>query len=388
MDNKRYYITINRKRDFERALLHKLVLKNNLVVYKKEATDNLNLFCECNYISLSIDSGNERFLWDRILLDINLPKNASFTLSAYASDKKDMLINDEKLIDLDCYLSDEKINVNEKIRFTTLVFKNIFSNSKDGYINLSGRYIWLRISFLMTNTDALEIRKIKLLVAKERITDYLPEIYRKNGLENDFFKRYMAIFDNIFFDIENKIDMVGKTMDFEHAKGDLLKYLAMFVGITDVNDLDDEGLRAQIRYAAKGFSYIGTKKGIEETVFRLLGETPNIIEHFEINEMLTNSKDKDLYKKLFGSNPHKFFIMVSENSIIKLGLGLGKDYGAMLRKIEKIIPAGTSFDMIILRNRAVLNHHTYLGVNSCVTDYKSATLDTEGSVSYDTFIGG
>ncbi len=388
MDNKRYYITINRKRDFDRAFLHRLVSNKHSIVYKPEETDDLNLFSESYYISLSIDGRSERFFWDRILLDIILPQNASFTVSAYASDKTVVYTTDingeEQLIDLDEYLSDENIDAREKLQFTSRLFKDIFSNACDGYINLKGRYIWLRLAFVMTNADELEIRKIKLLAAKERITDYLPEIYRKDSAENDFFKRFMAIFDNIFFDIENKVDLMGKTMDFEYAEGDLLKYLAMFIGINDINNLDDEGIRDLIRYSAEGFSYIGTKKGIEDTVFRLLGEIPNIIEHFEIQKMLTSGKDKELYKKLFGDNAHRFFIMVSEKSILKLG----KDYGAMVRRIEKVIPAGTCFEMIILRPRAVLNHHSYLGVNSCVTDYKGATLDTEGSVSYGTFIGG
>lgn len=57
------------------------------------------------------------------------------------------------------------------------------------------------------------------------MVDYLPAIYQ----EEDFTRRFLSIFDSVFTDMDRAIDRLPGQLDYEHAGGELLRYLAQWV---------------------------------------------------------------------------------------------------------------------------------------------------------------
>ncbi|MGI6120367.1 MAG: phage tail protein [Desulfosporosinus sp.] len=379
MDKDRMYITLNRNREWKRSLLGNLQPQDNQLVFSK--SQEHGMLATGVIITGSIDSTEQDFHWDSIIIEADLSENSVIKVSCFACDSRDVLLGD-KLVNLDEYIKEAQKEPSSGIKVLSSLFKQAFIGSTDGLLRVSGRYLWLKLEFLVPQPDLFCLRKIKLLLAGEQIIHYLPEIYRDDNENNDFFRRFMKIFDNIFFDIEENVNHIPEKLDYTLAKGDMLRYLASWVSIHETQNMGDEELRERIATIMPEYSAIGTKPGIERFVERELKVRPRIIEYFEYKQMLYEGRDQELYRELFGTNPYKFFILVPADVFNK------QNIYSFMGKLKSIIPAYTEMEIVLLKRRIILGKHTYLGVNSMVSEYSYVSIDENIAISDDTLIGG
>jgi len=382
MEKDRMYITINRNREWNRSLLVNLLAKDNQVVFDLSKENEYGMLAAGILITGSIDSTEHDFQWDSMLIDADMPENSVIKISCFASDSKEILLG-YRLVNLDEYIKDSQKDAKNKLIELSKLFKPSFSGSTDGLIRVRGRYLWIKLEFLVPQPQKFCLRKIKVLLANEKIIQYLPEIYRDSNEDNNFFERFMAIFDSIFFNIEERIEKMSDELDYTIAKSEMLRYLASWLCIQDTHGMDDESLRERIASIIPEYSAIGTKPGIEKFVESELGVTPTIIEYFNYEQMLRESKDKEIFKELFGTNTYKFFILLPEEVFTK-----NRNINGFLKKLKNNIPAYTEVELIKLKKGTILGKHTYLGVNSMVGEYNYVSVDENKSISYDTLIGG
>lgn len=379
MEKGRQYITLNRNREWNRSLLANLQARDNRLVFSEHQEHGM--LATGVIISGSIDSTEPDFQWDSISIEADLPENSVIKVSCFASDSMEVWLGDN-FVNLDEYIKDVRKEPLSGLKALDSLFKQSFAGSTDGLLKARGRYLWLKLEFLVPQPDIFVLRKIKLLLANEQIIQYLPEIYRDGKESNDFFQRFIKIFDSIFFDIEENINRIPEKLDYTLAEGDMLRYLAGWVNIQETQDLRDGELRERIAAIMPEYAAIGTKPGIERFVERELKVRPRIIEFFDYKQMLYEGRDKELYKELFGTNPYKFFILVPADAFNK------KNINSFMEKLKKIIPAYTEMEIVLLKKRTILGKHTYLGVNSMVSDYNYVSIDENIAISDDTLIGG
>jgi len=380
MGNGRLYITLNRTREWKRSLLVNLQPGDNQLVFPDSRKIEYGMLASGVVITGSIDSTEQDFQWVGIRIDADIPENSVIKVSCHASDCLDVML-EGKPVNLDEYIIASQVDALNGEKELSHLFKQVFTGSVDGLLRVRGRYLWLKLEFLVPQPDTFCLRKIKLLLTDEKIIRY-PEIYRDGKDDNNFFHRFMEIFDSIFFDIEDSVNRMAQKLDYSLANGELLRYLASWVCINEAQNLSDEELKERIAAIMPEYSAIGTKPGLEKFIISELGVKPLIIEYFNYKQMLYEGRDRELFKELFGTNPFKFFILLPEDVFGK------QNINSFLRKLKGNIPAHTEVEIVLLKKSTILGKHTYLGVNSMVGEYNYVSMDENIAISYDTLIGG
>lgn len=321
------------------------------------------------YCMSAIDSGENGFCWGRVVLDAHLPGDTSLKVYAYASDHRSW----GEWSDLDRGL---KTWQGDWDALTASLFGEAVGESPDFYIKASGRYLWLMFELTATGDQAPGIRSAAITMSGDHMTDYLPSIYRGD----DFTHRFLSVFDSVLMDMEQRIEQLPRVMDYESADPEMLSYLASWVGIEGE---DSETLRRRIDTALSDYETQFTPQGIRRTIRRLTGHDARIIEHFNVSPNLPGCTDPALYRRLYGEDPYRFFVLMEEGAFADQ-----QQVESFLRQMEDYIPAGTEMELVTLREGVQLGGHTYLGVNSRVGGYVPAAIDESMSIHYDTMIGG
>ena len=184
--------------------------------------DSLRLDCGKSttgvYCMEAVDSGENGFCWSRAVIEADLPPDTALRVYAYASDSRgwgEWSDLDEAIRNLE---GDPLVLLRE-------VFGPPAAESGDFFIRPKGRYLWLMFELAATGSASPVIRTLRLWMRGDHMVDYLPAIYQ----EEDFTRRFLSIFHSMFADMERAIDGLPGQMDYEHASGAMLRYLASWV---------------------------------------------------------------------------------------------------------------------------------------------------------------
>ena len=374
MNRSRLYITLNRPSEWQRCLLDGMEISGGSIVTSEGRTG-------CTMITGSVDSTEHGFLWRSLEISVSAGENTVVRVSAYAADST-VIGCDGIPRELDSLLRDETVPAAERLKLTEGLFTPLYTNCTDGPVGLHGRYIWIRLDIIMLDRQPVRLSRIKLLLKSESMIEYLPEVYRSGDGENGFMTRYLSIFDSIFFDMDGRIDKARSAMDYRAADGAMLRYLADWIMAEDSAYLDEESLRQRISRTALDYRMSGTRQGLSDWIQQEYGVTPNIIEYFEVCKLASEGKDREVYQRLFGSDPYRFFILLPEKTFADT-----HEANIFTAKLRNRIPAYTEAEVVILKRNVILENHTYLGVNSVIGGYSCAESDS-GSIAGDIILGG
>jgi len=151
--------------------------------------------------------------------------------------------------------------------------------------NLQGRYIWVLVIFTahISPPPYYKLNGIRLEFPKHSFLDYFPEIYHPGKSEkDDFFTRYIAIFQSLFLDEERNVDNIPKRLDYNLASDSDVKNLAEWLGIDNSHGLFSiDDLRKIIRESELFQGRKGTMTALEAIFELLIGEKPKIKECFK-----------------------------------------------------------------------------------------------------------
>lgn len=374
MNRSRLYITLNRPSEWQRCLLSGMTISGGSVTSDSGISG-------CTMVTGSQDSTEHGFLWRSLEISADYGENTVTRVSAYAADST-IVSAGGRTFELDSFLRDDTVPADERLKLLDGLFTPLFTNCTDGLADLRGRYIWVRIDIVILDEHPVSIDKIKLLLKSESMMDHLPEAYCAEDGENGFMTRFMSIFDSIFFDMDQRIAKARSSLDYRTARGEMLRYLAGWVTDETSAYLSDEQLREKIRHAVSEYRMTGTRRGLSEWISREYGVTPNIIEYFSVRKLAAEGGDREVYQRLFGSDPYKFYILLPEKTFADT-----REANLFTERLKNRIPAYTEAEVVVLKRNVVLEQHTYLGVNSVLSGYVCAEADA-GSITGDIILGG
>jgi len=314
-----------------------------------------------------IDSHEKGFTWDRLRLTVHLPQDCGLRLFAHCSDLADWSAWDVL-----------RESLTDETRAAVALadsFGDALPPGNDCLLRVSGRYLW--IAFVLTATGGSQplIDSFSLRMAGDHMTDYLPAIYQND----DFTWRFVSIFNSIMQDMEDRIEGISRQLYAESASPEMLEYLAQWVCLTPETDVKP----SQISSALVEYETMYTPGGIKRSVYQLTGHTPLLIEHFMVDPNRADCCNPVLYRRLYGEEPYRFFVLLDENTF--------PDRERMewfLQRMEERIPAGSELELILLKQCVQLDWHTYLGINSRIGNYIPAVINETVTIHYDTIIGG
>ena len=305
------------------------------------------------YIAPVFDSRQEQESWQSLHLDLDT-EGCRVTVLAAASDEDytEVLKNAEMSFE-------EKEELIRRMDFTQKI------NTQDFLLtNLCGRYFYLLIKVQGQTGAQFRFSGAKMEFPKNTFLDYFPEVYRQG---NDFFERYISIFQTLYLNLEKEVDGLPDRLDYEKAQGQDLTALAEWAGLSRVWIAEalqcggEEALRRLIAHANELQSARGTCGALELLMKLLYGRDTAVLEYFKWFEYV--EKDPQLlstYRKLYGKeNTVSIFLDEEQGKLPDR-----EETERMQKAAAQMLPIGTSLRMIPIRRNSHLDTHCYLGKNS------------------------
>ena len=310
----------------------------------------------------AVDAGEALFRWSRVSLEAALPEQGGVRVYARASDTP-------------AWPELERLRADEQITLRELFGPSVCAGT-ELWLNLTGRWLWLGVELTGSGAQRPRVDAVRVLMEGDHMTDYLPAIYR----EQDFTTRYLSIFTAMYQDMEREIEEFPRQLDPESASAEMLSYLASWLCMEQE---DEATLRRRFTGVLDEYERMYTPEGIRRSVERLTGAVPVIIEHFSVDPNDPACSDPELYRRLYGENPYRFFILLPRETFSSQ-----RQMERFAERMRELIPADTEFELILLKPGAQLDWQSYLGMNASIGAFNPAILDESMTIHFDTTIGG
>lgn len=313
-----------------------------------------------------VDSGEAGFRWSRVRLNAEIPGQSGIHIFARASD-------DGTWPEWDALAAAEKPDG----ALLREVFGPPASSGTEAWLSLSGRRLWLALELTGSGPQRPRVDAVSLRMEGDHMADYLPAIYQ----EQDFTYRFLSIFSSMFQDLEEEIESFPRQLDPDSAAPEMLEYLSQWLCMEP--EKDPELLRRRFPGILEEYETMYTRAGVMRSVERLTGVKPWLIEHFMVDPNSPDCADPALYRRLYGENPYRFFLLLPQRTFAQQA-----QMERFIDQMRELIPAETEFELVLLKPCIQLDWHTYLGINSRIGDYIPAGIDESVTIHYDTTIGG
>ncbi|MEX1030874.1 MAG: phage tail protein [Paenibacillaceae bacterium] len=362
--------------------------RNTLVVFEKEENSITILASELKtqemtgtgllegiFLSTALDCTETETIWHKIELVADIPESTQIRISYYASDHQHMQWNGMP-VTRDEFLSNPDIPIEQKLNHWRSLEPTPITNPQDALLfHATGRYIWLKIDFTGNEGHSPKLSSLRVYYPRMTLLSYLPAIYAEEDKETGFLERFLALFGTFFQDMDQQIAGIAKYLDPESVSGDYLKWLASWVGIASDDHWTDAQLRNLIAAAPELYRKRGTREGIERMIEIYVGERPLIIEYFQLHQIRSNSDFSSIVNELYTMNPYTFCVLMKAERIES-----EKQRSIVERLINEQKPAFTEGKLILLQPWLYMDMHTYLGINTYLSEPTLLRLDNSSSI--------
>ena len=298
------------------------------------------------------DSHEKGMIWDRLTLDVSLPKGSKITGHFIGTD-------DEEL-----YKQIRNPMIHELGKIDLLKHHNpeLIHAPQDALLHhIKGRYLLGWLTVFAPETSPI-LKKVRVYYPKQSLLDYLPEVYG-NSEHADFLHRYLSIYRSILMDLEESIDVSPIHLLADIGTQADIWWLAESLGLESPEIWDEKELRNRVLKAIELSGLRGTRKGIEELSKFITELDCFIIEQHDLGRKKADSHLNQLYDKLYGSQSSDFTILVPDD-----GLASERIYNQMKKALDSVKPAYTSARLVSLQPYLRLDQHAYLGINTTINN--------------------
>jgi phage tail-like protein len=333
------------------------------------------------YLSASLDSTVEEMNWHKILLEADVPDNTQIIISYFCSDYKEVLI-DGKISNLDELIKDQSLSGTEKKERLAALWSRPIINPGDALLHgAKGRYLWLKIDFVSSGDKTPVLKKIRIYYPRMSFLSYLPSVYQEDEKSRDFLERYLALYESFFVDMEEKIGGIAQYFDADAVSGPFLKWLATWFAIVVDDSWGEEQLRNLLKRAPELYKRRGTKRAMEDLIEIYTGQKPFIVEYFQFKHLKDNPELKDLLLKLYSMDPYCFTVLVKQECVATEQRRL-----AVQKILDEEKPAFTEARLVVLQPWIYMDMHTYLGINTFLSELTLLHLDHKSTIPFNTVL--
>lgn len=317
------------------------------------------------YIAPVFDSGQEDSTWQSLRIEGSFHDCKLEVIAAASEEDYREVMQDP---DVSCAKKETIIRSMEGIRKV---------NTTDILLTgLTGRYLYLLFKVNGQLECEFRIQMATVEFPKNTFLEYFPEVYQT---EDDFFERYISIFQSMYMDVERRIDRLPLRLDYEKADlADLLQ-LAEWIGMDEVlvqeavRDGSTQKLRQLIAHANEIQSAKGTKNALKLVLQILYGGQIEILEYFKWYEYLENRPEElRLYQNLYGKDSFSLTILIEDKDGKKYTEAEQKN---MHRIITRMLPLGMDCNLIFLCSSSHMDTHCYLDHNSQLASLTAAHVN-------------
>lgn len=146
----------------------------------------------------------------------------------------------------------------------------------------AGRYLWIRLELIGTARKTPRIKSLRAEYPSHDLLRRLPQVFSRDLAEADFLRRYLAIPEGLFRDLDLKASYRQLLLDPYATPAELLPWLAGFTGLVLDHRWPEAAKRELVAQCAWLFRYRGTVAGLKRFVEIYLDSPVTLIEHFKV----------------------------------------------------------------------------------------------------------
>lgn len=333
------------------------------------------------YFSSALDSTVAETIWHKFVLDADIPEETQIRISYFASDRKEWVV-DGQYIDISRYLTDPNVPLREKLPATRHFWSEPIVNPRDALImRAQGRYLWFKLELVGSERKTPFLRKLRVYFPRMSLLTYLPPLFQEDAASSDFLERFLSLFGTYLFDMEETIAGMTRQFDADAVSGTYLHWLGTWLAISETASWEEAKIRALIREAPTLYKLRGTREGLERMLELYTGETPLIVEYFQYKEMQDKSELRELFTRLYGDNPYCFCVMLKPECVRS-----EKQRFLIQQIIDDQKPAFTEAKVIVLQPWMYIDMHTYLGINTYLSEPMLMSLEGQAAIPHNTVL--
>jgi len=330
------------------------------------------------WISDALDSGMSETVWHRIVLDALQENDTQIVVRYYASDKPEVPL-DGAWVHLDDYIAAPGIAPRPKLDALSAIWSKPLRDPTDALLNAEGRYLWLYVELIGSERHAPVIRSLEVHFPRQSFLEYLPAIYQQDEPTKDFLARYLSIFQSVLDKTDRHIANAARSLDAGSASGPSLNWLLGWLGIEAKDYWTEEQLRELLRKAPYIYGLRGTKRAMEELIAIYTGERPIILEYDQVKPLKENPELGEVAERLYAAEPHVFNVLVkAEHADTEM------KRITLQQMIDAFKPTFAVCKLVVLQPWVYMDLHSYLGVNTVLSEPTLLTLDGRSSMPHHT----
>lgn len=362
--------------------------KQELTVLKPVQTyfrSSVNPLPSGTYFSGDFAAPASQMQWHKLVIDAEIPENTQVKVSYLTSNDKEFTINGQRvnlevLLACPATLADRDLEARAAM-LNCLSWSVPLVNAKDALIHCqAGRYLWLKIELTGSKEKSPLLKSIRAYFPRTSYLRYLPAVYQENEQSRDFLERFLSLFETFFSQTEVRIGHIERFFDADSVRGDFLRWLGTWLAIAEDENWPEDKLRLLIKKAPGLYKKRGTRDGITEMINVYTGDKPFIVERFQVKCSQAEAEFEELLVRLFSDDPYSFTVLLKPFQVNK-----DNEIQALKRIIDTEKPAYTRAAVVALRPWIYLDMHTYLGVNTYLTQ-PSLRLDVGSVMPRDTVL--
>lgn len=232
------------------------------------------------YWSEPFDSGLPGCVFDRVILDLNLPAGSRLVVETMTSPVS--LDFAEVLAIADDQWTATPVTVLDGPHWDCAVRSR------------PGRWLWLRLTLISEGPATPEIDAIEVSYPRLTSRRYLPAVFSEEPASADFLDRFLEIFDHA------RADRLGPSQHFAayldpwatpaaavgEPGGDFLDWLAGWIGLSLDRNWPVRRRRALVAAAPGLFRWRGTVRALKRFVALAIEREPAVLEHYRLRRWL------------------------------------------------------------------------------------------------------
>ncbi len=303
-----------------------------------------------------IDGADPDAEWGRLFMYASLAEEQVLYIYAYATNEQSIRLGEEE-VDIDAFLTSENVSDKSKKLLLTQEGSLRFVGKHDVLLyGLKGRYLHLCIEVIGEGGGS--VGGIRVERGSDQFMEAFPEIYRSG---NDFFHRYISVFNSLYNDFDGNIDRLPELLDPAECPDVLLPVYAGWLGIDVQGDfIPPDALRVLVSESYALNRMKGTKACLARILDIVLDEPAIILEANQMREYSENPASED----------DIFDVTV----LVKKQLSENERY-QLLYLLEQFVPVRCNLKLEIFRDSGILDNRVYLDMNAQVAELDHASLD-------------
>ena len=324
-----------------------------------------------SYVSMALDTVQPETVWHRLRLVSRIPDNAQLRLYLYCSDSSTLpppFALEGPETELDSWLA--AASPSDRVRFFERCAQQCCDTPWDLTLyGLHGRFLWFCLTFSNYDREEMRLESIRLEFPRVAFIDYLPQVYRGADSVNSFLARFLSVFQSPYVDLEDDMDQMPVRCEAAVAPPEFLRWLAECVAVPEQQLWSEERLRRFLKHAVGLYRIKGTREALRQVIELYTGQTPRIIEQFELAACQIWRRDAGALRRLYGESRYTVTILMP-------GTGSDPDgYAKLWKIIQAFKPVDAICNLVFMNNEIILGQHCYLGMNSRIGRSRSLVLD-------------